>query len=101
MINDQHIVRLILDSSSDTLTMLRPQRNGPENKKVKRSLQMCAVFAVSPLSYRHSTQVFVTLGRMSTRISDARRLLLPEDDRGADCGGSERGQESGEQGRGA
>ena len=56
VIDNQHILRLLLDGTPDPLSMLRTEDQRSENQEVQRTLEVGAVFPIRSLSYRHSTQ---------------------------------------------
>jgi hypothetical protein len=62
VIDDQDILRLLLDTAGDTLSMPRSEQQCPEDEQVQRALKVGRVFPISALTYRHSTQVSAWLG---------------------------------------
>src|SRR5919197_91839 len=57
VIDDEHVVGLALDGACDSLTVRGPEDERAKDEQVERPLQVRAVLAVGPLSYRHYTRV--------------------------------------------
>jgi hypothetical protein len=62
MIDDQNVLRLLLDGASNTLSMLWSKQQRPKDEQVQCTLKVSRVFPISALTYRHSTQVSARLG---------------------------------------
>jgi ATP dependent DNA ligase domain len=55
MIDDQNVLGLLLDSAGNTLSMLWSKQQRPKDEQVQCTLKVSRVFAISALTYRHST----------------------------------------------
>ena len=66
MINDKNVLGLLLDNARNTLSVLWPKQQCPKDEQVQCTLKVSSIFAISALTYRHSTQVSIDLGGMST-----------------------------------
>ena len=66
MINEERVFRLLLNSASNPLTVLRPKHERPQNQEIERPLEQRDPLLLG-FSGRHATTVFVRLGRMSTQ----------------------------------
>ena len=62
MIDDQNVFGLLLNSTRNTLTMLTAEDQYTQDKEIESPLKVRTIFAIGPLTYRHSTQVHSASG---------------------------------------